>query len=114
MDACERGAASACERACSAKEGHACRLLGVMHLEGVGVELDVERGLTLLVRACELGVREVCVVPPEDGDDSIEIELPSESLQHGPPTTTFELEEEPEPEPAPEQVEPYVPPPKPR
>jgi hypothetical protein len=81
IEACERGEVDACQRACAADHGPACQLLGAIYLEGVGVEIDIERGLELMARACELGVQTMClpsssahetpdliVLPPLDDD----------------------------------------------
>jgi TPR repeat protein len=38
----------------------ACRLLGVMALQGAGVAKDVERGKQLLTRACDAKDDEAC------------------------------------------------------
>ena len=38
----------------------ACRLLGVMVVQGVGVTKDVERGKQLLTRACDAKDDEAC------------------------------------------------------
>jgi hypothetical protein len=81
-----------------------------MHLEGVGAELDIERGLELLDRACQLGIHEVCV-PSTDGEDLRFIPLPplpDEQPAFEPSVPV------PKPEQAPEPMESALPVPEPR
>jgi len=40
----------------------ACRLLGVMKLQGIGLARDVDRGRQMLVRACDAKDDEACRV----------------------------------------------------
>jgi TPR repeat protein len=48
------------ERACMPDDPVACRLLGVLRLQGAGVARDGERGRQLLVRACDAKDDEAC------------------------------------------------------
>jgi len=48
------------ERACVPDDAIACRLLGVMKLQGMGLARDVERGKQMLTRACAAKDDEAC------------------------------------------------------
>ena len=48
------------ERACMPDDAVACRLLGIMRLQGAGVPRDPERGRQLLSRACDAKDDEAC------------------------------------------------------
>jgi len=50
------------ERACSLEDARACAFAGRLWLDGRGVPRDVERGLQMLVRACDEGVAMACAV----------------------------------------------------
>lgn len=50
------------EQACSLDDARACSFAGRLWLDGRGVPRDVERGLHLLVRACDEGVTMACAV----------------------------------------------------
>jgi uncharacterized protein len=50
------------ERACSLDDARACSFAGRLWLDGRGVPRDVERGLQMLVRACDEGVAMACAV----------------------------------------------------
>ena len=104
--ACARGAPAQCNAACDKGDGPSCRILGAMYLEGRGVETDIERGLALLARACDLGVREACgPMDPSPGDDQPPVPRPTRV----PPV---QKEQPPPPEPEEAAPEPSPPPPK--
>jgi TPR repeat protein len=48
--------------ACTVGDARACAFVGRMWIDGRGVARDVERGLEMLVRACDGGVALACVV----------------------------------------------------
>jgi TPR repeat protein len=50
------------ERACMPDEPVACRVLGAMKVQGIGVAKDVERGKQMLRRACDAKDDEACRV----------------------------------------------------
>jgi len=50
------------DEACALGDGRACGFAGRMWLDGRGVARDAARGIGMLVRACDAGVRLACVV----------------------------------------------------
>jgi TPR repeat protein len=68
------------ERACVADEPVACRLLGVMLVQGVGVAQNLERGKQLLARACNAKDDEACrLSQPASGSQAATLGLPEGS-----------------------------------
>lgn len=71
-DGCDRGSRRASEKerhadaaelakgGCSDKVAVTCGLLGILFVEGTGVERDADKGLELLGRGCDAGGQEAC------------------------------------------------------
>jgi hypothetical protein len=57
---CESGSVATCEKACDAGVMHACAVLGNIHLAGVRVPMNVDKGMALVDRACEGGDTAAC------------------------------------------------------